>query len=101
MAVVVDDMMPNVAFSRALQRIGCSSRSCRGLQVILPSGEHQHGGVALEGLGKHLRAFNNAHGFADRYSDALPCGAELAHLRPPIVMCGDRYHLKQLPPSGR
>jgi len=37
----------NVALSRALQRVGCSSGLCRSLKMIFPSREDQHGGMAL------------------------------------------------------
>jgi ribosomal protein S12 methylthiotransferase accessory factor YcaO len=39
-------MTPNVALSRALQRVGCSSRLGGSLTVISPSREDQHGGMA-------------------------------------------------------
>ena len=48
----------NVALSRALQRVGCSSGLCRSLKMIFPSREDQHGGMALEGSREHLCALH-------------------------------------------
>ena len=45
-------------------------------------------------LAQALQLSNNAHGLANRDSDALLRRAKLLHLRPPIIMRGDCHHLK-------
>jgi transposase len=47
-------------------------------------------------LAKALQLANDSHGFAGRDSDAFLRGTKLLHLRPPIVVCGDRDHLEKL-----
>ena len=50
----------------------------------------QHGPLNSRGVA------NDPHGFAGRDSDALLRGTKLLHLRPPIVVSGDRDHLEEL-----
>src|SRR6266571_8376634 len=47
-------------------------------------------------LAKALELAGDAHGFSGRDSDAFLRGTKLLHLRPPIVMRGDRNHLEEL-----
>src|SRR3990172_1292775 len=47
-------------------------------------------------LAKALQLANDAHRFASRDGDAFLRGTKLLHLRPPIVMSGDRDHLEKL-----
>jgi hypothetical protein len=110
----------------------CSSKlmSGRRLLIGIPSGKHQHRGMALKGSSKDFRAFhtkanavvldgrnrslrntrefcqlilteflklaNDANRFANTDRGAALSWTELTHLRPPIIVCGDRHDLKQL-----
>src|SRR5512134_3680238 len=47
-------------------------------------------------LAQALQLANDAHGLAYRDGDALLRRAKFLHLRPPIIMRCDGYHLKQL-----
>ena len=47
-------------------------------------------------LAKALQLANDTHGFAGRDGNAFLRGMKLLHLRPPVVMRGDRNHLEEL-----
>jgi hypothetical protein len=52
-------MPPNASHhARASWRVAWMALLCRMLVVLLPTGKHQHGGMALERTSKNLRALD-------------------------------------------